>query len=262
MSDADDVVRIAGDWLGQGKRICIATVVRREGSAPRETGAKMVISADGKTAGTVGGGAVEQQVLAKAAEVIRDGKPLMMDFNLSGDAPDVDALCGGNISVFLEPLGATRRVTVIGAGHIGKAVARLACSVGFAVTLVDDREGHLRDETLPPAVQGLVAAPGESGAGLDLDESSFVVICTGGHTPDKDWLRQVLKIGPRYVGMLGSKHKAARIFDDLEKEGFRREALEQVHVPVGLDIRAETPEEIAVSIVGQLIMEWRKPDKV
>jgi xanthine dehydrogenase accessory factor len=258
MSEADDVIRTANDWLAHGERICIATIVRKEGSGPREVGAKMVISAGGSTAGTVGGGAVEQQVIEKAAEVMKSGKPLMLDFDLSGEESDLDAMCGGDISVFLEPHGESRRLCVIGAGHVGKAVVRAAHEVGFAVTLVDDRQEHLRGDDLPPSVRTTVAVPEDSATGLGMDESWFVVICTRGHSLDKEWLREVLKAGPRYVGMLGSKHKARSIMEGLEKEGVSRSVLEQVHVPIGLDIHAVTPEEIAVSIVGELIGEWRR----
>jgi xanthine dehydrogenase accessory factor len=257
MSDADDVIRAAGDWLAHGERICIATIVRKEGSGPREVGAKMVISSSGRTAGTVGGGAVEQRIVEKAADVIKSGKPLMLDFDLSGEGTDLDAMCGGNISIFLEPLGKARRLCVIGAGHVGKAVTRAAYEVGFAVTLVDDRQAHLAGDDLPASVRTKVAGP-EDAAGLGLDDSWFVVVCTRGHALDKEWLGEVLKAGPRYVGMLGSRNKARMVFDALEKEGLTRPVLEQVHVPVGVDIRAVTPEEIAVSIVGELISEWRR----
>lgn len=258
MDDAQKVIATANEWLRRGERICIATIVRKDGSGPREVGAKMVISSAGETAGSLGGGRVEKRVTEKAGEVIASGVPLMLEFDLSGAAQDLDAMCGGNVSVFLEPLGEARRLFVIGAGHVGKAVAMLARNVGFPVTLVDDREQHLGDDALGDRIDTLVAGPGDLGSKLTIDTSAFVLICTRGHSLDRDWLRLVVDLQPRYIGMLGSKHKAERIFDQLIGAGTSAEALRRVHVPVGLDIKALTPEEIAVSIVGELILEWRR----
>jgi xanthine/CO dehydrogenase XdhC/CoxF family maturation factor len=125
MNDIDNVILAASEWLKRGDRVCIATVVRKAGSAPREVGAKMAFSSAGKTAGSLGGGRVEKQVSEKAGEVMSSGLPLMVDFDLSGASEDLDAFCGGNVSVFLEPLGQARRLFIMGAGHVGKAVAVL-----------------------------------------------------------------------------------------------------------------------------------------
>jgi xanthine dehydrogenase accessory factor len=258
MDDKDDVILTAGEWLKSGDRVCIATVVRKDGSAPREVGAKMAFSSAGKTAGSLGGGRVEKQVSEKAGEVMSSGLPLMLDFDLSGASDDLDALCGGNISVFLEPLGRARRLFIMGAGHVGKAVAWLARKVGFGVTLIDDREEFLTGHTVGDRIDTCVARPEAPGNNMKIDESAFVVICTRGHSLDRDWLRVVAGARPRYVGMLGSKHKARRILDELEAEGIPADVLGRVHVPVGLAIGAATPEEIAVSIVAELILEARK----
>jgi xanthine dehydrogenase accessory factor len=257
MSNAEDILRIASEWLKQGERVCMATVVRREGSAPREVGAKMVVSSSGKLAGSIGGGAVELEIIDKAQSVIKGGKPVMMEFDLSGEAPDLDALCGGNISVFLEPFGDVKRLFVIGAGHVGVALARLARGIGFMVTLVDDREEYLARERMGDGIEPILAKPDEAEAKLKIDESSAVVICTRGHRLDKVWLSRVVRRSPRYIGMLGSKHKARKIFEELEGEGLPHESLKRVRTPVGLDIGAVTPEEIAVSISAELVREWR-----
>jgi xanthine dehydrogenase accessory factor len=161
------------------------------------------------------------------------------------------------MSVFLEPLGHARRLFVIGAGHVGKAVARLAGEVGFSAVLVDDRADMLRDKHPAVGVATEVATPDDFSSKIDIDEASFVVICTRGHSLDKDWLRELAPLRPRYIGMLGSRHKAKKILDVLAGDGVAAEDLSRVHVPVGLDIKAVTPEEIAVSIVGQLVLEWR-----
>jgi xanthine dehydrogenase accessory factor len=269
MNETEDILGTAHEWLSKGEKICIATVVKKEGSAPREVGAKMVISSTGKFEGSIGGGAVEKEILEAAPGVIRSGRPLMLDFDLSGESRDLDALCGGKTSIFLEPLGRTRHLFIIGAGHVGMALAGSAIRVGFSVTLVDDREEFLAGDALGGTAGGppgtglsgaatVVATPDQAGERLDIDESSFVVICTRGHSLDTEWLGQVIGRSPRYIGMLGSKPKASRVFEELAKRGVPRDALDRVRTPVGLDIGAMTPEEIAVSISAELIREWRK----
>lgn len=259
MDEPHDVLSIASRWLSEGRRICMATVIRREGSAPREVGAKMVMSSDGKTAGSIGGGGAEKEILDRMGEALRSNKPVVVDFDLSGDAKDLDAMCGGNISVFIEPMGVARRLYIIGAGHIGVALARLTREIGFAVTLVDDREEYLAESGLDDTVEQTCAAPGDYSS-LGIDESSFVVVCTRGHKLDKDWLGGLVRLGPRYLGMLGSKRKAQSILEALEEEGVAREVLGRVRTPVGLDIGALTPMEIAVSIAAELISVRRKPE--
>jgi len=257
MDDAKDILRIANEWLSGGERICVATVVRREGSAPREVGAKMVISSTGKMAGTVGGGIVEKEVIEKSAGVMKTGKPVMLDFNLSGKRKDLDSMCGGNMSVFLEPFGETKSLFIMGAGHVGAAIAALARRNGFEVTLVDSRAEYITPERLGEKLKGVVASPDDFEGKIEITDASFVVICTSGHGLDREWLGSVLKLAPRYVGMLGSTHKAKAVFDELQARGTAREQLDRVHTPVGIDIGAITPEEIAVSVVAELIREWR-----
>jgi xanthine dehydrogenase accessory factor len=261
MDEASDILRIANEWLAGGDRVCIATVVRREGSAPREVGAKMVISSTGRTAGTVGGGIVEKDVIDKAPGVMKTGKPAMLDFDLSGAAKDLDSMCGGNMSVFLEPFGEVKTLLVMGAGHVGSAIAALASKSGFDVTLVDSREGYIEPERLRreigDRVKGIAASPDDFEGKVKITDLSFVVICTSGHGSDREWLGAVLKKSPRYVGMLGSRNKSRAIFEALEADGTARGRLDTVHTPVGIDIGAITPEEIAVSVVAELIKEWR-----
>ena len=207
MDEPHDILSTASRWLSEGRRICMATIIRRKGSAPREVGAKMVMSSDGKTAGSIGGGGAEKEILDRMAEAIRSNKPVVVDFDLSGDSEDLDAMCGGDISVFIEPMGVARRLYIIGAGHIGVALAGLARDSGFAVTLVDDREKYLAGSGLDDAVKKTCASPGDY-RDLGIDESSFVVVCTRGHKLDKDWLGGLVGLAPRYLGMLGSKRKA------------------------------------------------------
>jgi xanthine dehydrogenase accessory factor len=258
MGDAEEVLKAVGEWLAQGRKVCLATIVSRQGSTPREVGAKMAIRDDGLTAGSVGGGGLEQTIIARARQVLEVGQASIIDFALSGKSADLDALCGGKVSVFIEPLGEARRLFIFGAGHVGRAVSRAAALVGFSVILVDDRADYLSREGLPERVTPVEASPKDLGSKLQVDESAFVVVATRGHSLDKEWLRAIAASGPRYVGMLGSREKARAVRSELEGEGVARAFLDTLHTPVGLAIEAVTPEEIAVSIVGELILEWRK----
>jgi xanthine dehydrogenase accessory factor len=260
VDEAEDILKVAGRWLSEGRRICIATIIKREGSAPRDVGSKMVIASGGGSSGSIGGGAVEKMIIECMNRALEDGKPAVVDVDLSGSSEGLDSECGGKISVFIEPMGETRRLVVIGAGHVGVALAALARRCGFAVTVVDDREEYLADPGLGQDVDRVCALPEKCGS-LGIDGNAFVVICTRGHELDKDWLGRIVTLRPRYVGMLGSKHKAQSVFQELEKGGAAREALARVRTPVGLDIGAATPAEIAVSIVGELISEWRGPGR-
>ncbi|MGD8627768.1 MAG: XdhC/CoxI family protein, partial [bacterium] len=221
----------------------------------------MVISSTGKTAGTVGGGIVEKDVISKASGVMKTGKPMMLDFDLSGARKDLDSICGGNMSIFLEPFGLVKSLLIMGAGHVGSAIAALASKSGFDVTLVDPRAEYIAPERLRKEigddVNGIAASPDDFEDRVKITDASFVVICTSGHASDREWLGAVLRKSPRYVGMLGSRNKARAIFEALEAGGTARERLDTVHTPIGLDIGAITPEEIAVSVVAELIKEWR-----
>lgn len=256
MDDAEQVVRVAAEWLAQGRKVCVATIVAREGSAPREVGAKMAVSDRGETVGSIGGGGLEQEVVKRAERALEDGRPAVIEFDLGAERSEVDAFCGGTVSVLLEPLGDSCRLFVIGAGHVGAALARAARVVGFAVTVVDDRKEFLSAEVLGPGVDGVVASAAEAGD-LGIDSKASVVICTRGHSLDKEWLRAVARLGPRYVGMLGSREKATKISGELGGEGVPADFLGRVRTPVGLPIDAVTPEEIAISIVAELVMERR-----
>jgi len=211
--------------------------------------------------GSVGGGGLELEIVARAKHALDDGRAAVVEFDLSGKGggkgASADALCGGKVSVFIEPLGETRRLFVIGAGHVGRAIARMAHWVGFAVTVVDDREDLLAVDALGKGIAGVCGSPDAAGK-LGLSEQDLVVICTRGHALDKEWLRAVAGVAPRYVGMLGSREKARQVSEDLLAEGIAADFVRRVRTPVGLPIEAETPEEIAVSVVAEVILEWRK----
>jgi xanthine dehydrogenase accessory factor len=228
----------------------VATVVSAGGSTPREAGAKMIVYPDGRSLGTVGGGAVEADVIEKARELHGSGEPVLLSFHLGSEG---DSACGGDMDVFLEPIVASPSVTVIGGGHVGQAVASVAQRAGFRVVVVDDRREVVTSERFPLADARLVGGIEILGSDLRIDESSFVVVVTRGHRFDKEWVRAVVDLHPAYIGMIGSAEKVRRTFDQLEGEGVPRSLLDGIHAPIGIDIGAETPEEIAVSVVAEMI---------
>jgi xanthine dehydrogenase accessory factor len=257
LGEIEQVLEKANEWLRAGRKVCIATVIEADGSTPRGVGAKMVISSTGETFGTVGGGAVEKKVLDAAPGVLETGEAAVVGFDLSGKSTDIDSVCGGNMKVFLEALGEYRNLFIMGAGHVGRALAKAADAAGFAVTLVDDRDDFLTGEGLPATVCCVKAMPDGFEEQLEMDTDSFVVIVTRGHALDGEWLGAMSGLGLKYVGMVGSQRKIESVYAALRDGGVSGEYLDGVHAPVGLDIDAETPEEIAVSIVAELIKVYR-----
>jgi len=227
----------------------VATVVAAGGSTPRSPGAKMIVYADGRTLGTVGGGAVEAEVIERARALAGSCEPLLLSFDLAADA---GMACGGRMDVLLEPVFVAALAVVIGGGHCGQAIAAAAKQAGFRVTVVDDREDMVTVERFPTAERRLVGGPEVLGD-LGIGAESFVVVVTRGHRFDQEWIRAVLPLGPRYLGMIGSGEKVRASFDDLARAGFPAEAIGAIHAPIGLDIGAETPDEIAVSVVAEMI---------
>lgn len=257
MGEIEQVLERASEWLRAGRRVCMATVIEAQGSTPRLPGAKMIVSSTGETFGTIGGGVVEKKVLDAAPEVIETGGTRVLAFDLSGKSEDLDSVCGGNMTVFLEAMGEYRKLFVMGAGHVGRALARAADAAGFAVTLVDDREELLTGQDLPGTIRCVKATPADFTGNLDMDAGSFAVIATRGHALDGEWLGALSGLGLRYVGMVGSRRKIESVYSALREKGISQEYLDGVHAPVGLDIDAETPREIAVSITAELIKVWR-----
>jgi len=245
-----DIFAEVADMHGNGVPGVVATVVAVGGSTPRGVGAKMIVYADGRTLGSVGGGAVEAATIERALDLIGSREPVLVSFDLD---EDTDMACGGRMDIFLEPIAAGPRVVVIGGGHVGQAVAAVAKRAGFRVAVVDDRPEMVARERFPSADERLVGGVELLEGDLSIDASSFVVVVTRGHRFDKEWLKAVLVKEPRYIGMIGSEKKVKKTFEKLVGEGVSRDALARVHAPIGIDIGAETPDEIAVSVVAEII---------
>jgi xanthine dehydrogenase accessory factor len=230
------------------------TIVSTTGSTPQRVGAKMLVFADGRIVGTIGGGCYENDAFWKAREAIAKRRPLLLHYELSDDfAQETGLICGGQMDVYIEPIEPSPELYVIGAGHVAFHLARLAHEVGFRVHVVDDREKFANAERFPHAVEVVVEdIPGWIER-TDLPSHAYVVIVTRGHTNDLEALRALAPKDLRYLGLIGSRAKVARIYDQLVSDRMPADRLRQVHAPIGLDIGAVTPQEIAVSILAELI---------
>lgn len=238
----------------QGRISALASIINTAGSIPSSDSAKMLVRDDGSIVGTIGGGAGELEVIQIAREVIKKGKPQTISFNLT-KRPGIDAgmVCGGSLDIFVEPIMPNPVLYIIGAGHTGLTTFRAARSAGFDVIVVDERKAFANRDRYPDAREIVVAELDDALAQLSLSPASYIVSLTPGHQTDMRVLRWALGTEACYIGMMGSKRKVTGIFQELQKEGIPAERFANVHAPIGLNIGADTPEEIAIAIVAELI---------
>jgi len=266
-----EVFTAALEALERGESAALVTIVSTIGSTPQRVGAKMLVFSDGRIVGTIGGGCYENDAFWKAREAIKTRRPEMVHYELSDDfAQETGLVCGGQMDVYIEPIEPSPELYIIGAGHVGFHLARLAADVGFRVHVVDDREKFANLERFPTAVE---VVADDIPAWIDranLPAHAYAVIVTRGHTNDLEALRVLAPRELRYLGLIGSRAKVARIYEALVEAHMPAEALRRVHAPIGLDIGAVTPQEIAVSILAELIavkhgkehpaaMQWTPP---
>jgi xanthine dehydrogenase accessory factor len=249
-----EVLKAVADALEQGEEAALVTIVSARGSTPQRVGAKMLVFADGRTIGTIGGGCYEHDAFWKAREALRTRRPQLVHYELTDDfAEETGLACGGQMDVFIEPLEPAPRLYVVGAGHVGQQLARFAQAAGFRIHVVDDREKFANRERFPGADEIAVDSIPDWLAATELPVAAYVVVVTRGHRHDLDALRTLSQRTVRYLGLIGSRAKVKRIVDALLAEGMPPEVFERVHAPIGFDIGAVTPEEIAISIVAELI---------
>ncbi|SPD73116.1 conserved hypothetical protein [uncultured Desulfobacterium sp.] len=245
----------------EGVKAAVATITSVKGSTPRAEGSKMLIREDGGIIGSVGGGSVEAQVLKEAMKVIADGKARMLRYDLTGkDAAKGGMICGGNMEVFIEPIVTDPVLYIFGGGHISFSISKIGKMLGFRVVVIDDRQEYANPRRFPEANETIAQELGTVTPKLKTNNSSYIVIVTRGHLMDEKVLEWAIRTDARYIGMIGSRKKNAAVFSHLEAKGVSRDLLKTVHAPIGLDINAETPEEIAVSIMAEIIMVRREKD--
>ena len=238
----------------QNKSFALVTVVSTKGSTPRDTGSKMIVCADGEVHGTIGGSAVEAMVIEEAQASIQSGKCLKIwhDLDDSGKK-DTGMICGGKMEFFIEPIGTQPHLYIFGGGHVAYPLAKIAFQVGFSYSIVEDREEFASKERFTEAREIIVSKPEEIAEKIKFDPTDYVAIVTRSHEMDYQALKVILEKKLKYIGLIASKVKKKQVVNQLLEDGFDEKVIKQIHSPIGLDIGAETPVEIAVAIMAEII---------
>ena len=250
----EEVFKAVTETLSQGDSAALVTIIRTEGSTPQRVGAKMLVFADGRTVGTIGGGCYENDAFWKARKSLETRRSQVVRYELADDiAEESGLICGGQMEVYIEPLDAAAHLYLIGAGHVSYHLAQAASQVNFKIHVLDDREKFANQERFPNATEITVDDIPSWLTSATFPNNAYVVILTRGHTHDLDALRALVPRDLRYLGLIGSRAKVARLYAALQEESVSLDTLTHVHAPVGLDIGAVSPQEIAISILAELI---------
>ena len=231
----------------------LVIITKTKGSTPRRPGAKMIVLKDGKTIGTMGGGDLEKRVIDEAIEAINAGEPRITSFTLDIEKGKLDMMCGGELDVYIDPILPKAKLFIFGAGHITRVLAPLMQMAGFQVSVVDDSPDLLQKEKFPE-IENLKLTDMEQFSGdLPPDPNTYIIILSRGFSRDEAILCRLIQKDFRYIGMIGSMRKITAMKENLQKQGIPKEAFTKLHAPVGLDIGAETPQEIAISVAAEII---------
>ncbi len=250
----EEVFRAVGETLERGEAAALVTIIRTQGSTPQRVGAKMLVFPDGRSIGTIGGGCYENDAFWKARRALETRQPLVAKYELADDlAEESGLICGGQMEVYIEPLESSPHLYLVGGGHVAYHLGQLAANVGFRLHVLDDREKFANADRFPDAVEVAVDTIPTWLERATIPAQAYAVILTRGHRYDLDALRALAQRDLRYLGLIGSRAKVARLYEALRDEGVSVDNIERVHAPVGLDIGAVSPQEIAVSILAELI---------
>jgi xanthine dehydrogenase accessory factor len=237
--------------VAEGHPVVLATVIGTHRSAPRHSGTKMLIFGDGTTSGTVGGGEMESRVIAAAGEVLSTNRPRRLEYALVDPRRGDPGVCGGEVEIYLEPFMPPHTVYVVGCGHVGSAVVDLAHWIGYRTVAIDDRPEMVTEKALPHADQRVVGSLADVAAPIDPDSS--IVLVTRNVDSDVLVVPQALASPARYIGVMGSTTRWRTVAARLGDAGVTAADLERIHTPIGIELQAETLEEIAVSIMSEII---------
>ncbi|UCC77667.1 MAG: XdhC family protein [Anaerolineales bacterium] len=254
MEENEAVYEAILEALRGSEAACVLTVIEAEGSTPREVGAKMLLRADGSTVGTIGGGAMEASAVTDAKEALRSKQSRVTEYSLRGEGEGELGVCGGAAKVFIEVLQLKPTLLIAGGGHVAEPLAELGQMLGFRTVVVDDRPEFANRERFPHADRLVVAPFDALLSETEITAHTYVVIVTRGHQYDSIVLRQVLTRPAAYVGMIGSRRKVRTVFERLLSEGVPREKLAEVYTPIGLRTQGQTPVEIALSIMAEIVL--------
>jgi xanthine dehydrogenase accessory factor len=257
MNTSQDNREIIGELVAvqeEGESVALATIVKASGSVPRHAGAKMLIYPDGVTKGSVGGGEMESRVVQEAMEALNDGVPKMISYSLVDPAKGDPGICGGTAEIYVEPYLPPATVLIVGCGHVGRAVANIADWLGYVVAVTDDREELVIPEEIPGADYYLKGEIEEVLEGFKVNQLTYIVMATRNADVDRKSLPHLLDTPAPYIGVIGSRRRWEETKKLLRVDGLTEEEIRRFHSPIGLDLQAETPEEIAISILAEVIM--------
>ncbi len=253
-----DILQLAADLIQHNTPCVLCTVIRTSGSVPRHAGAKMLVGADGAMlAGTVGGGEMENRVIEQAKLSLSDGQARLQSYQLANPQAGDPGVCGGEVEVFIEPLLTSPTLIIFGAGHVGRALTHLAKWSGFHVIVADDRPEQCNPTACPGADEYQPGPMRETLGKLSLTPQTYVAMVTRGYPLDVDMLPLLLQTSVRYIGVIGSQRRWLTAARALREKGIGEADLARIHAPSGLEISAETPEEIAISIMAEIIQARR-----
>ncbi len=252
-----DFYKRVAELEAEGTAFTIATVVRSQGSVPRHVGTKMLIFPDGSIEGTIGGGEMENLVIREARDSLLDGKARLLHYNFRDPKRGDPGVCGGEIDVYVEPLRPRPTIVIFGMGHVGKAVAHLGSWIGFKVIVADDREEYATLESAPGADRAIHSDLAKLSGEIEINSQTFVVLATRNMSLDVEGLPSLMATTAGYIGVIGSKRRWEASAKQLREQGISEEMIAKVNSPMGLEIKAETPEEIAISIIAEIVMKQR-----
>lgn len=240
-----------------GQAAALATVIRARGSVPRHAGSKMIVFPDGRIEGTIGGGEMERRVIAEAVQALARGEPRLVHYTLCDPSQGDPGVCGGEVEVYVEPIQPKPTLVVVGGGHVGRAVAHLGQWLGFRVVVCDDRPEYATAESVPDADAYVTCPLSELPARVPIDEHTYLVLATRSVDIDVPGLPALLETPAAYIGVIGSRRRWETSAQQLRQRGVPDSAIARVTSPMGLELGAETPEEIALSILAEIILVRR-----
>ena len=252
-----EVLSALADLPKTGMAAALCTIIRAKGSTPRKAGCKMLVYATGSIVGTVGGGEVEGRVIQEALDSIQSGENKIISYDLINPEDGDPGICGGIMEVFIDPLTQPADLIVVGGGHVGKAVVYLAKWLGFRVILSDDRKDFCTPGSVPGADEYIHCSLEDLPSRIEFSPQSVVVMATRNNQVDIRGLPELLAAPTAYIGVISSRRRWKLTEDQLLEAGIEKEELNRIHAPIGLDIKAETPEEIALSILAEVLQVVR-----
>lgn len=251
---SEDIYHIISELRMRGETFAVATIIETEGSAPRHVGTKMIITMAGDKFGTIGGDALELAVKRDALRALRDGKHRIVEYKLEEKCEGVGMRCGGKVKVFIEVIQSKPKLIVIGSGDVAFQIAKIGSLVGFSTTIIDS---FAKKERFHEAVKVIPESLEQGLSKVNITKNTYIVIATS-HRYDEPALEAVLDSGAAYIGMLGSEKRVKATFNSLISKGVSKQKLSMIYAPIGLDIGAETPEEIAISVIAEILKVIRK----